>query len=119
MFDLAQDKDKFHRLCGRNMGTCTQSGHGVTAKAKVVYYRTVAARKFVDGIESTYLTKEAYAAKEERRKSKGTEELKEAVAFLHGSSPSEDLAYEEVAAEGERKVVNLLILENQRRAKRK
>jgi hypothetical protein len=103
IFDLAQDKDKFHRVCGRNMGTCTRSGHSVKAKAKVGYYRTVAARKYVDGIEFTYLNKEAYETKEERRKSKGTEELKDAVAFLHGSSPSEDLAYEEVAEQEERK----------------
>jgi hypothetical protein len=70
----------------------------VTGKAKVRYYRTVAARKCVDGVESTYLKKEAYEDKEEERKANGSEELKGAVAFLRGSSPSrsEDKAHEEV-----------------------
>jgi hypothetical protein len=35
IFEIAQDKNKFQRVCGRHMGTCTRSGHGVTAKAKV------------------------------------------------------------------------------------
>jgi hypothetical protein len=72
----------------------------LTAKAKVGYYQTVAARKYVDGVESTYLlTKEVcYEVNEEERKAKGTEELKDAVAILRGSSPSrsEDKAYKEV-----------------------
>jgi hypothetical protein len=35
IFELAQDKNKFHRVCGRNMGTCTRPGHGVMVKAKL------------------------------------------------------------------------------------
>jgi hypothetical protein len=35
IFEMAQDKNKFQRVYGRHMGTCTRSGHGVTAKAKV------------------------------------------------------------------------------------
>jgi hypothetical protein len=97
IFELAQDKNKFHRVCGRHMGTCRRSGHGVTGKAEVGYYKTVAARKYLDGVESTYLTKEVYEAREKERKAKGTEEIEEAIAFIQGGSPanSEEKAYAE------------------------
>jgi hypothetical protein len=98
IFAMVQDKDKFQRVCGRNMGTCARSEHGVTAKAKVGYYRTVAARKYADGVESTYLTEEAFKSKEDERKTKGSDELKEAINLLQGNNPanSEERTYEEV-----------------------
>jgi hypothetical protein len=48
----------------------------VTGKAEVGYYKTVAARKYLDGVESTYLTEEVYKTREKERTSEG--------AFLWG-----------------------------------
>jgi hypothetical protein len=49
----------------------------------------VVARKFVDGIESTYLAEEGkYQKLEDDRKEEMQDELKDAVAFLQGKSPS-------------------------------
>jgi hypothetical protein len=55
------------------------------------------ARKFVDGIASTYLAKGEYQKLEEDRKGEKQDELKEAVAFLKEDSPSgsEEHDYEE------------------------
>jgi hypothetical protein len=54
-------------------------------EGKVGYYKTVvAARKYLDGVESTYLSEDAFKEREKERKVKvkGDEEIQEAIALL-------------------------------------
>jgi viroplasmin and RNaseH domain-containing protein len=81
----------------------------VTAKAKVGYYKTVAARKYLGGVESTYLSEEAFNEREKERRAKGNEEIQEAIGFIQGSSSanSEERAYEEALGYNSEKSVKM------------
>jgi hypothetical protein len=67
---LPSDKGGIERVCGRKIGTCTQAGHGVLAKAIEGIYDTIASRKYVDGVLSTHLPIEEFEALEKYARSR-------------------------------------------------
>jgi hypothetical protein len=103
LFELASDKKAGigARCCGRNMATCGRNGHGILEKGQIGWYKTVATRKYVDGVASTHLTDPSYQEMVEARKMAAKTELTELMTGMDISpSESEELGYAAIVKRG-------------------
>ena len=88
IFSLKKGGDKMIRVCNQaGVERCNRPGHSQCNKASPGYYKSIKARKHVDGLLSTRLTKEEFEKREEVRRQGVKAELDAAAMRLACDTP--------------------------------